>query len=134
MHRSLPSSATSALRGTAATLAAVFSRRRVRYTAAAVVVAVAAGAVAVANAALLEVAGSPQNQVGELSAKLNLRPPRIAIATTTEASATTTTAAPVPVPAPPTGIRPAASDRDDHGVTGNVLPSGPRHDGGHRDD
>lgn len=108
------------VRRVAATLAAVFSRRRVRYTAAAVVIAVAAGAVAVANAALLEVAGSPQNQVGELSAKLDLKVPRVAAAT----PATTT---------PP--LR--QSDADDAtGAPGHGPgpADGPRHDGGHRDD
>lgn len=94
-------------------LSRVLRRRRVQVAVAIVALGGAVTAVAVANFALLDVAGGAQNQVGGLSSRLDLAPPSAPVTATpaTPATPVVTTPAPAPPPSPPVST---ARD-DDHG-------------------
>ena len=105
----------------ASSLSDVLRRRRVQVAVAVIALGGAVTAVAVANVALLDVAGRAQDPVGGLSARIDLAPatPPAATAAATTAMAP---AAPAPVATPPaaavttvfTPTRPAISTvRDD---------------------
>lgn len=117
-------------------LSRVLRRRSVQVAVAIVALGGAVTAVAVANIALLDVAGGAQDQVGGLSSRLDLTPASAPAVTTTATApvatttatapvATTTATAPAPVtPLPPTTTPqpapapPGSTARDDdHGGT-----------------
>ena len=93
----------------ASSLSEVLRRRRVQVAVAVIALGGAVTAVAVANVALLDVAGRAQDPVGGLSARIDLAP-----ATPLAASAAATTAPAAAVTTVATPTRPALSTvRDD---------------------
>ncbi len=106
----------------ASSLSGVLRRRRVQVAVAVIALGGAVTAVAVANVALLDVAGRAQDPVGGLSARIDLAPatPPAAPAAATTAPAAATTMVFTPTRPAPSAVRDDSRTRRD----GHEAPDG----------